>query len=82
MSIKAKTCLNWIGEKLGNKEFMFEGSPTELDCALYGYLALILKETLPTNNLQPHAKQNESLIRYTDCITKKYFKVHFNFNLK
>ena len=75
MSINAKKCLIWIGEKLGTKEFVF-GDPTELDCALFGYLALILKEPLPTNNLQPHAMQNENLVRFTDGITKKYFKVN------
>ncbi|CAO1422097.1 unnamed protein product [Diamesa hyperborea] len=73
MSIRAKKCLNWISEKLANNEYFLDGTPTELDVTLYAYLALITKETLPSNILNGHAQACTNLQEYVDRFTKKLF---------
>ncbi|CRK91635.1 CLUMA_CG005287, isoform A [Clunio marinus] len=74
MNFKAKKCLNWISEKLGNNEFFLNGVPSEIDATIYAYLAVIIRYQLPNNQLQAHAKQCENLVRYVNNITKKCFK--------
>lgn len=74
MSFKAKKCLNWLSEKLGNHEFFLNGVPSEVDATVYAYLAVILKYQLVNNVLQGHAKQCENLVKYVNNITMKYFK--------
>lgn len=74
MGFKAKKCLNWISDKLGNNEFFLDGCPSEIDATLYAYLAIIIKYQLPNNQLQAHAKQCENLVRYVTNITKKFYK--------
>lgn len=73
MSIRAKKCLNWISEKLGTNEYFLDGTPSELDANLYAYLALITKETLPSNILNGHAQACTNLQEYVDRFTKKLF---------
>lgn len=73
MAFKAKKCLNWISEKLGNNEFFLEGLQSEVDATIYSYLAIILKYQLPNNQLNSHAKQCENLVRYVANVTKKFY---------
>lgn len=74
MALKAKKCLNWISEKLSNKEFFFNGQPSEADATIYAYLAIVLNFNLPNHSLQSHVLPCENLKRYVDSMTKKYFK--------
>lgn len=73
MSFKAKKCLNWISEKLGDNEFFLDGVASEVDATIYAYLAVIIRYQLPNNQLQAHAKQCENLQRYVNNMTKKLF---------
>lgn len=73
MIFKAKKCLNWISEKLGKNEFFLDGTKSEIDATIFSYLAIILKYQLTNNQLQSHANQCESLVRYVDNILKKFF---------
>lgn len=73
MNFKARKCLNWISEKLGNNEFFLDGCQSEIDATLYSYLAIILKYQLPNNQLHAHAKQCENLVRYVKNITKTFY---------
>lgn len=73
MGFKAKKCLNWVSEKLGNNEFFLDGVASEVDATIYAYLAVIIKFHLPNNQLQSHAKQCDNLVRYVNSITKKFF---------
>jgi metaxin len=41
---------------------------------VYAYLAIIIRNQLPNNPLQAHAKQCENLVRYVNNMTKKFFK--------
>jgi metaxin len=74
IAMKAKKCLNWISEKLGSNEYFFNGSPSEVDATIYGYLAIILKFRLPNHALQSHASSSANLVKYVDHITKQFFK--------
>lgn len=74
MEVKAKKCLNWISEKLGSNEFFINGIQNEIDATVYAYLAIIIRQQLPNNPLQVHAKQCENLIHYVNNLTKKFFK--------
>lgn len=74
MALKAKKCLNWISEKLGNNEYFLNGQPSEIDATIYAYLAIILKFRLPSHVLQSHIKPCENLVKYVDNMTQKYFK--------
>ncbi|KAG5674104.1 hypothetical protein PVAND_004089 [Polypedilum vanderplanki] len=73
MEVDAKKCLNWISERLGNKEFFINGSQNEVDATIFAYLAIILKFQLPNNQLQSHANQCKNLSRYVDNLKKKFF---------
>jgi metaxin len=74
METRAKKCLNWISERLGNNEFFMNGlSQNEVDATIFAYLAIILKFQLPNNQLQSHANQCENLVRYVDNLKKKFF---------
>lgn len=73
MSFKAKKCLNWINEKLSKNEFFVGNQPCEIDATIYAYVAIIIKYQLPNNQLKSHGDQNESLVKYVNKITTKYF---------
>lgn len=74
IALKAKKCLNWISEKLGNNEYFFNGQPSEIDATIYAYLSIILKFRLPNHSLQSHIKPCENLVKYVNNVTTKYFK--------
>lgn len=74
MALKAKKCLNWMSDKLGNKEFFFNGEPSEVDATIYAYLAIIFNFRLPNHALQSHIKPCENLVKYVNNMTKKFFK--------
>lgn len=73
MLLSAKKCINWVAEKLGDNQFLFGDTPSEIDAVLYGYFSVLLKLTLPNNALQNHLKQCTKLVRYVDRITTIYF---------
>lgn len=74
ITLKAKKCLNWMSEKLGNNEFFFNGQPSEIDATVYAYLAILLKFRLPNHSLQSHLKPCENLVKYVANMTAKFFK--------
>lgn len=73
MLLNAKKCINWVAEKLGDNQYLFGDTPSEIDAVLYGYFSVILKLTLPNNALQNHLKQCSKLVKYVDRITTIYF---------
>uniref|UniRef100_A0A1Q3F9P7 Metaxin n=1 Tax=Culex tarsalis TaxID=7177 RepID=A0A1Q3F9P7_CULTA len=73
MLLSAKKCINWVAEKLGDNQYLFGDTPSEIDAVLYGYFSVLLKLTLPNNALQNHLKQCSKLVKYVDRITTIYF---------
>ncbi|XP_055544613.1 metaxin-1 homolog [Wyeomyia smithii] len=73
MLLNAKKCINWVSEKLGENQFFFGDTPSEVDAVLYGYLSVILKMKLPNNILQNHLKECPNLVKFIDRMTTIYF---------
>jgi metaxin len=69
----AKECLNLLSKLLGEKEFFFGTRPTTLDAVVYGYIAVLLKSTLPNEILQQHLKNCNNLVSFCERISNKYF---------
>ena len=74
ITLKAKKCINWMSEKLGNNEFFFNGQPSEIDATVYAYLAILLKFRLPNHSLQSHLQPCANLVKYVTNMTTKFFK--------
>lgn len=73
LQLNAKKCINWVSEKLGANSFFHGDVPSESDAVLYGYLSVLLKLTLPNNELQNHLKQCANLVNFVERITRIYF---------
>ena len=59
---------------LGDKEFMFGSSPTELDCTVFGMLAMVL-HCHPQNSefYLKITKDHQNLVKLADRIKLKYW---------
>ena len=59
---------------LGDKEFMFGSSPTELDCTVFGMLAMVLY-CHPQNSefYLKITKDHQNLVKLADRIKLKYW---------
>ncbi|KAL4630046.1 metaxin-3 isoform X1 [Arapaima gigas] len=72
---EAKECLNLLSFRLGSSLFFFGNTPASLDAFVFGYIAPLLKATLPNGQLQQHLKQLTNLCQFCDTILKTYFDV-------
>ncbi|XP_076443339.1 metaxin-1-like [Babylonia areolata] len=70
---EAKECINLLSYKLGNNEYMCGRQPSSLDALVFGYLAPILKAPLPSNQLQTHLRQCDSLCSLLNKILQRFF---------
>lgn len=71
---EVETCLIALSERLGESEYFFGSSPTELDALVFGYLFTLLTTTvLNTTQLRNLVKQSPNLLRLCDRMEKQYF---------
>ncbi|KAJ8405618.1 hypothetical protein AAFF_G00315980 [Aldrovandia affinis] len=70
---EAKECLNLLSHRLGSSQYFFGNTPASLDAFAFGYIAPLLKASLPSCQLQQHLKQLSNLCQFCDAILKNYF---------
>ena len=70
---EAKTCLNHLSYRLGDNEFFFGNQPSSLDALVFGYVAPLLKASLPDSQLANHVKSCENLCALCIRILMRYF---------
>ncbi|XP_034026073.1 metaxin-3 isoform X2 [Thalassophryne amazonica] len=70
---EAKECLNLLSYRLGTANCFFGNSPTSLDAFVFGFVAPLLKASLPNNTLQSHLRQLDNLTHFCDNILTVYF---------
>lgn len=63
-----------VAEKLGDGNWMFNDKPSEIDCTLYAYFAILQHIGLKNNALRTHIDECPNLVKYTKQIRLKYLK--------
>jgi len=68
------TCLEALTERLGDADYFFGNSYTELDALVFGYLFTMLTTKLPNSNkLESLVKQHTSLIHFCQRVENDLF---------
>lgn len=68
-----ETCLLALSERLGEAEYFFGESPTELDALVFGYLFTMITTPLPHNQLGNIVKHQPNLVKFCQNMEKEYF---------
>lgn len=72
MITKARICINMIATKIAERNWFIGDSPTEVDCTVYAYLAILQHNSLQNNALRAHINECPNLVKYTHHIRSKY----------
>jgi metaxin len=71
---EVETCLQALSERLGEGEYFFGTTQTELDALVFGYLFTMITTPLPNSNqLGNLVKQQPSLVRFCQRLEKNLF---------
>ncbi len=71
---EVETCLMALSERLGDSEYFFGTSPTELDALVFGYLFTMITTPLPkTNQFGILVKQQANLVRFCQRLEREFF---------
>ncbi|XP_023658788.1 metaxin-3 isoform X1 [Paramormyrops kingsleyae] len=70
---EAKECLNLLSHRLGTSPYFFGKMPGSLDAFVFGYIAPLLKASLPSGPLKQHLNQLTNLCQFCDAVLKTYF---------
>lgn len=70
---EAKECLNHLSYRLGENDFFFGDQPSSLDALVFGYVAPLLKASLPNSQLANHVKGCQNLSGLCTRIMMRYF---------
>jgi len=72
--ILVETCLLALSERLGESEYFFGTSPTELDALVFGYLFTMITAALPNQNQFPNlVKHHPNLIKFCSRVERDFF---------
>ncbi|CAG9766297.1 unnamed protein product [Ceutorhynchus assimilis] len=71
---EVESCCEALSVRLDNKQYFFNGGPTELDALVFGHLFTILTTPLPRNDLAEIVRRYPSLINLVKKIEVEYFK--------
>lgn len=63
-----------VATKLADANWIFNDKPSEIDCTLYAYLAILQHIGLQNNALRTHIDECPNLVKYTKQIRAKYLK--------
>lgn len=66
-----------MSTRLGESDYYFGSSPSNLDAFVFAYLAPILKIPVPNCRLQNHLKAYGNLVKFVDRIIQKYFEADY-----
>jgi len=73
---EVETCLMALSERLGDSEYFFGSSPTELDALAFGYLFTMITTPLfgpDSNQLGTLVKQQANLVRFCQRLEREFF---------
>lgn len=70
---EVETCLLALSERLGDAEYFFGESPTELDALVFGYIFTMITTPLPNNQLGNIVKHQPNLVKFCQHMEKEYF---------
>jgi len=71
---EVETCLQALSERLGESDYFFGTSHTELDALVFGYLFTMITTPLPNSNkLGLLVKQQPNLVRFCQRLEKDLF---------
>ncbi|ODN03403.1 Metaxin-2, partial [Orchesella cincta] len=70
---EVETCLTALSERLGELDFFFGESPTELDALVFGYLFTMITTPLPNRQLGNLVKHSPNLVKFCQHVEKEYF---------
>eukprot|EP00096_Caligus_rogercresseyi_P015615 TRINITY_DN808_c0_g1_i1.p1 TRINITY_DN808_c0_g1~~TRINITY_DN808_c0_g1_i1.p1 ORF type:complete len:300 (+),score=103.77 TRINITY_DN808_c0_g1_i1:270-1169(+) len=73
-NLKAQECLDYLNNRLTDKEFHFGKSPSSLDALVYSYLAPLLKLPLDNHPLGTYIREHcGALPAFVERITENYY---------
>ncbi|XP_022817109.1 metaxin-2 isoform X2 [Spodoptera litura] len=67
-------CCNSLSQRLGDKDYFFGNSPTELDALVFGHVFTIITTRLPCRKLADTVRKHESLVALAKRVDEHYFK--------
>jgi len=71
---EVETCLLALSERLGDSEYFFGASPTELDALVFGYLFTMITTRLPNPHQMGNlVKHNSNLIKFCQRLEREFF---------
>ncbi|XP_075988242.1 metaxin-2 isoform X5 [Anticarsia gemmatalis] len=67
-------CCNSLSQRLGDRDYFFGSTPTELDALVFGHVFTIITTRLPCRKLAETVRKHETLVALAKRVDEHYFK--------